>query len=144
MQVMAAINRSVSRYRWVSSIAPYRDSFFVFNHSDRMQTPADELWEHEAVRELLTAFPRLGIGDRPYIRRCESEKCQKWFFAPRGDKRTCSPACHVYANRSPDQRFRKAKYMRDLRKELKERRDRENKRLGFTKGKRRVVSNKSR
>lgn len=145
MQVILALRRLLAEYRWVSYVTPWQEGFVVVNQiADHMQITKADLWEQAAVRDLITAFPRLGIGKRPYIRRCESERCQKWFFASRGDKRTCSPACHVYANRSPEQRLRKAKYMRDLRKDQKDRRERENKRLGFTKGKRRVVSNKSR
>jgi hypothetical protein len=145
VQVFLALRRLLGEYRWVSYVTPWRDRFVVVNQvADHMQIAKSDLWEHAAVRDLLTAFPRLGVGKRPYIRRCESERCQRWFFASRGDKRTCSPACHVYANRSPEKRLRKAKYMRDLRKTQKDLRERQDKRLGFTKGKRRIVSRKSR
>ena len=113
--------------------------------ADHMDIAKADIWEHEAVRDLLSAFPRLGIGDRPNIRRCASPKCQRWFFASRKDKMTCSPACHqwIYENKSPEQRERKAAYMKKQRREAKELEERRNKRLGFTKGKRRVVRKKA-
>jgi hypothetical protein len=145
IEAFTALRNLLGEYRWVSYIAPWLDGFVVINQiADHMRITKADLWEHKAVRDLLNAFPRLGIGKRPYIRRCENDRCQRWFLARRGDKRTCSPACHVCANRSPEQRLRKAKYMKNLRKDQQNRREREDKRLGFTKGKRRVVSTKSR
>jgi hypothetical protein len=145
LEAFTALRILLAEYRWVSYISPWQDGFVVVNRiADHVQITKADLWEHEAVRDLLNAFPRLGIGKRPYIRRCENDRCQRWFFARRGDKRTCSPACHVNANRSPENRLRKAKYMRGLRKTQKDLRERQDKRLGFKKGKRRVVSAKSR
>jgi hypothetical protein len=142
-QAMAGIRKLLSRYRWVSYVAPTTEGILVLNDiADHMLIAKADLWEHEAVRDLLAAFPRLGIGNRPYIRRCASLKCQRWFFAPRKDKVTCSSACHqwLYENKSPEQRERKAASMRKQRKAAKELEERQNKRLGFVKGKRMVVT----
>jgi hypothetical protein len=145
-QATAGIREQLSRYRWVSEIMPSTEGFLVFNAiADHTHIPKADLWEHEAVRDLLIAFPRLGIGKRPYIRQCAKLKCQRWFLASRKDKMTCSSACHqwLYENKSPEQRALKAAAMKDHRKKLKELEERRNKRLGFTKGKRRVVTKKA-
>jgi hypothetical protein len=142
-QLLAGLRKALSRYRWVSYITPSTKGVVVLNRvADHMQISRADLWENEAVRDLLTALPRLDIGRRPYIRRCESPKCRRWFIAPRSDKRTCSQACHqwLYDNRSPEQKAHKAAKMRDHRKREKARQERQDKRLGFTKGKRRVAS----
>jgi hypothetical protein len=144
--VTAGIQNLLSRYRWVSYVTPSTEGIVVLNAiADHMHIAKDDLWEHEAVRDLLAAFPRLGIGDRPYIRRCERTSCQRWFFAPRKDKTTCSSACHqwIYENKSPEQKERKAAAMRLHRKATKEIEERRNKLLGFVKGKRRVVTKKA-
>ena len=145
-QAMAGIRKLLSLYQWVSYITPTTDGVLVLNDiADRTDIAKADLWEREAVRDLLTAFPRLGVGSQPYIRRCASPKCQRWFLAPRKDKMTCSSACHqwLYENKSPEQRERKAASMRKQRKAAKELEERRNKRLGFVKGKRRVVRKKA-
>jgi hypothetical protein len=142
--VLAGIRRLLSRYRWVSYVTPTTEGLLVLNAiADYAIIPKADLREHEAVRDLLSAFPRLGIGDRPYVRRCA--KCQLWFFASRKDTVTCSSACRQwrYENKSPEQRERKAADMRRQRKEAKERDERQNKRQGYAKGKRRVVTKKA-
>jgi len=138
---LAGIRKFLSRYRWVSYVAPTTDGLLVLNEiADHMHISKEGLWEHEAVRVLLVAFPRLGIGKRPYIRRCA--KCQQWFIAPRKDKITCSDACHqwLYDNKSPEQKALKAAAMKEYRKVLKDIEAKQNERRGFTKGKRRVVT----
>jgi len=142
-QVLMGLRKALSKYRWVSYVTPSTGGFLVLNAvADHMHISKADLWEHEAVRDLLTALPRLGIGRRPYIRRCECPRCRRWFIAPRSDKRTCSQACHqwLFDNRSPEQKALKAAKMQDHRQREKARQERQDKLLGFTKGKRRVAS----
>ena len=146
VQATAGIRELLSRYRWVSYVTPSTAGLMVLNEiADRQHISQADRWEHEAVRDLLTAFPRLGIGERPYIRRCAKPKCPRWFLASRKDDVTCSSACHqwLHDNKSPEQRALKAAYMRKLRKDAKDLEERQNKLRGFTKGKRRVVTKKA-
>ncbi|WP_197414155.1 hypothetical protein [Terracidiphilus gabretensis] len=147
LRVFTELLHVLGQYKWSSYIAPYGDGWTVVNNiADHTHLTKADLWEHEAVRDLLAAFPRLGVGERPFIRRCESPKCQRWFIAPRKDKGACSDACKqwLYDNRSPEQRASKALYMKNLRRGAKALRERQDERTGFTKGKRRVVSRKYR
>jgi hypothetical protein len=153
MQILLRVRKILARYRWTNSIAPTTEGLQVlYEVADRGQLSAADKWEQDAVRDLLTALPRLSFGDRLLIRRCENPTCRRWFLAGRKDKRTCygpgsgkSDACKqwLHDNKSPEQKEYKAAYMRQARKDAKEReereRERQNKQASYSKGKRRVV-----
>lgn len=130
---LAKLRGLLGRYRWVSYIAPSTDGLIVFNGvADHNHLSREALWEHLAVRDLLAAFPQLGFGTRPYLRRCERATCGSWFIAPRSDTRACKRTCYQWLrDSSPEERARKAAKMRDHREKERKRAALEAVRAGF-------------
>ncbi len=139
---LAALRVRLGAYRWVSYVTPSTEGFVVLNAiADRARLGKAALWEHEAVRDLLTALPRLGLGKKLLLRRCEA--CERWFLAKRSDARTCSSACRQWLyDSSPQHREYKKAKMKNIRKDAKTLEQLRKVRVGFRDSKRHVVSRK--
>jgi hypothetical protein len=114
-QVIARLRNALRRYRWASHIAPTPDGYRVIRTTaDRENLSKADLWEYEAVRDLLDLVHYL--GNPPRIRRCADSACQKWFFAAkRADQLFCSGNCrqHHYDS-DEDTRAKKNETMHKL------------------------------
>jgi len=113
-QVHMGLANALRRYRWRSFVARAREGFREIRAiADRENLSKEELWEHDAVRNLLDVVPHL--GKRPRIRRCI--ECQGWFFAEkRDDQKYCKRAnCkQAHYDKDPDKRKQKNEAMRRL------------------------------
>jgi hypothetical protein len=113
MRVVTSLRNALTRYRWVSRVAYTAQGYRVVSTiADREKLPKDDVWEYEAVRDLLDTVPH--FGKRPRIRRCT--ECPRWFFAAmREDQQYCSGKCRQrrYDN-DPDKRDKKLTHMKKL------------------------------
>jgi hypothetical protein len=102
-QIVIRLRNALRLYQWVSHIAPAPESYRVINGvADRENLSKDDLWEYEAVRDLLECVPYL--GNPPRIRRCA-----------RADQLFCSGNCrqHHYDS-DEDTRAKKNETMHKL------------------------------
>jgi len=130
-QVVIRLRNALRLYQWVSHIAPAPEGYRVISAvADRENLSKDDLWEYEAVRDLLECVPYL--GKPPRIRRCA--ECQRWFFAAkRIDQQWCGGICRQrHYDRDPETRAQKLKAMRDLYAREKERDQRRKAAVGYT------------
>jgi hypothetical protein len=113
VRVITGLRNALSRYQWVSRVAPTHEGFRVVPAiADRANLSNDDVWEYEAVRDLLDTVPHL--GKRPRIRRCA--ECRRWFFGVmRDDQQYCSGNCRQrrYDN-DPEKRDKKLAHMKKL------------------------------
>jgi hypothetical protein len=130
-QIVIRLRNALRLYQWVSHIAPAPESYRVINGvADRENLSKDDLWEYEAVRDLLECVPYL--GNPPRIRRCA--ECPRWFFAARRiDQKWCGSVCRQrHYDRDPETRAKKLEAMH-TRYILEKERDRRRKAaVGYT------------
>lgn len=129
-QALTRLRNALRRYQWVSFVSPTSEGLWVSRGiADRVNLSEDDVWEYEAVRNLLDLVPYL--GKRPRIRRCA--ECQEWFFAARrSDQQWCDRNCRQrHYDSAPEMRKKKKLYMQEYREGQKERVERENIRVAF-------------
>jgi hypothetical protein len=130
VQIVTRLGHLLSAYQWVVQISPTPKGFRAIRLiADRGRLSQDDLWEREAIRDLLDVVPY--IGKQPRIRRCA--ECNEWFYAAkREDQQWCSSNCrqHHYDS-DPEMRGRKKLYMRKHRVEEKKREESIKRRVGF-------------
>jgi len=130
-QIVIRLRNALRLYQWVSHIAPAPESYRVINGvADRENLSKNDLWEYEAVRDLLECVPYL--GNPPRIRRCA--ECPRWFFAARRiDQKWCGSVCRQrHYDRDPETRAKKLEAMH-TRYILEKERDRRRKAaVGYT------------
>jgi hypothetical protein len=133
VRIITGLRHLLSVYQWVVQVSPTTEGFRALHLiADRGRLSRDDLWEHTAIRDLLDVVPYL--GERPRIRRCADATCWRWFFAKteRKTHKFCSTNCRVNVyDSSSTRRAEKKVYMRQYRQGLKERDDRDKKRVGF-------------
>lgn len=115
-RVVTSLRNALTRYQWTSRVDPTPEGWRVIASFDR-GLPKDDVWEYEAVRDLLDTVPHL--GKRPRIRRCT--ECRKWFFAAmREDQQYCGGICRQrrYDN-DPEKRDKKLAHMKKLYEDAK-------------------------
>jgi hypothetical protein len=89
MRIITSLRNALKRYQWTSRVDPTPEGWRVIASFDR-GLPKDDVWEYEAVRDLLDTVPHL--GKRPRIRKCA--ECPRWFYAAmREDQQYCGGIC---------------------------------------------------
>jgi hypothetical protein len=132
VRVIVGLRNTLSAYQWVVQISPTPEGFRPIHMiADRGRLSLDDIWEREAIRDLLKVVPYLGA--RPRIRRCANTRCREWFFAgKRLDKEWCGDSCkQQHYDSDPKQREKKKLHMRKLRRDAKEREEMTRKHIGF-------------
>lgn len=120
-QAQVGLLKALRGYRWTSYVSNTAQGFREIRvPADKGSLSKGDLWEYEAVRNLLDCVPYLGSPSR--IRRCAT--CRRWFFAAkRADQKFCKRGNCRQQNyeSSPTIRESKKLYMRRYRAEEKER-----------------------
>jgi hypothetical protein len=114
-------------YQWTVQVSPTPEGFRAIHLiANREKLSPDDLWEREAVRDLMGVVPYL---DKRPIRRCA--ECQEWFFAAkREDQQWCNGNCRQrHYDSNPDIRASKKRYMRQYRVDEKKREESSKKRV---------------
>jgi hypothetical protein len=117
-RIITSLRNALKRYQWTSRVDPTPEGWRVIASFDR-GLPKDDVWEYEAVRDLLDTVPHL--GKRPRIRKCA--ECPRWFYAAmREDQQYCGGICRQrrYDN-DPEKRDKKLAHMKKLYRDEKAR-----------------------
>jgi len=113
MNAVTVLRGLLRRYRWVYQVSPTLQGYRAIRVPAKRETLTDDdVWEHNAVRDLLDLLQQEGSLSR--VRRCVV--CNGWLFAAkRNDQEFCSRNCRQ--NRYDNDPKRKAEHrakMRDL------------------------------
>jgi len=130
VRVVIRLRNLLSAYQWVVQISPTPQGFSAIHMiADRARLSQDDLWEREAIADLLKLVPYL--GNRSRLRRCG--ECGEWFFAAkREDQQWCSGNCRQrHYDSDPERRAKKKIDMRKHRLKEKKADERSRSLVGY-------------